>query len=40
MNEMRLVPENKSFVFEETGGYVEFEIEKIEGHQMVEIRLE
>ena len=40
VKEMRLVPENKSIVYEETGGYVEFEIEKIEGHQMVEIRLE
>ena len=40
MKEMRLVPENKPSAYEEKDGYVEFEVEKIEGHQMVEIRLE
>ena len=40
MKEMRLVPENKPIAYEEKDGYVEFEVEKIEGHQMVEIRLE
>ena len=36
---MQLVPEGRPISWEQSDGYVRFEIQKIEGHQMVEIRL-